>query len=356
MYRAIPSANKILSNKWQKNEHQIHMANLQKIKGTVDMKEPPQFKHLKKKMKKTQIPTAPDTTTESRATGAAAAAVPTGATAAAVPKQTQPDPQVVAVRPERQLSQLPLQKASASAWLATEQPDEPDWGTPADADTGTTRHATEQSHPDEHEAPELNGPGQEMSYVIVNAYLGNVTLESTEAERLIKQVILMTGEVFRPHTLRNIDEVFRPIFFYYPNYPDRTRGEPRNPSQYIREWRDIAAWRQKYLRPGFPIGQWRQMAGAGAPQHATEQLAKPQLQSILHDYIAYFIRYEADDIQRAQTWTRNKSRAEARLGRLCGHVLMAKAIWQVGLPNISEADSIATATKTILNWLSMVAN
>lgn len=55
MYRAIPSANKILSNKWQKNEHQIHMQNLQKIKGTVDMKEPPQFKHLKKKMKKTQM-------------------------------------------------------------------------------------------------------------------------------------------------------------------------------------------------------------------------------------------------------------------------------------------------------------
>ena len=173
----------------------------------------------------TQIPTAPDTTTESRATGAAAAAVPTGAIAAAVPKQTQPDPQVVAVRPERQLSQLPLQTASASAWLATEQPDDPDWGTSADAGTGTTRHATEQSHPDEHEAPELNGPGQEMSYVIVNAFLDNVTLESTEAERLIKRVILMTGEVIRPNMLLNIDEVFRPIFFYYPNgLNDRTRG------------------------------------------------------------------------------------------------------------------------------------
>ena len=50
---------------------------------------------------------------------------------------------------------------------------------------------------------------------------------------------------------------------------------------------------------------------------------------------------------------------------------MAKLIWEVGLPNISEAefamekvlpateqqrDSIATATETILNWLSHVAN
>ena len=353
----------------------------------------------------TQIPTAPDTTTESRATGATAAAVPTGRT----PKQTQPDPQVVAVRPERQLSQLPLEKVSASAWPATEQPDElietvtaqhrtdagvvrtqadaeithhttepptqkgpdhigatkPQTEVSCDADTGTTRHATEQSHPDEHEAPELNGPGQEMAYVIVNAFLDNVTFESTEAERLIKRVILKTGEVIRPNMLLNIDEVFRPIFFYYPNgLDDRTRGEPRNPSQYIRQWRDIAAWRQ--------------MAGAGAPQHATEQLTKPQVQSILHQYIENFIRNEADDTQRAQPWNKNKSRAEAVLRRLCGSAMMAKVIWHVGLPNISESgfamqkvlpateqqrpltqhvrDSIATATETILNWLSMLAN
>ena len=58
--------------------------------------------------------------------------------------------------------------------------------------------------------------------------------------------------------------------------------------------------------------------------------------------------------------------------------MMAKVIWQVGLPNVSESgfamekvwlateqqrplqqdvrDSIATATETILNWLSMLAN
>ena len=333
----------------------------------------------------TQIPTAPDTTTKSKATGAAAAAVPTGATAAAVPKQTQPGPKVVAV-PKRQLSQLALQKASASACLATEQPDEPD-SSRRRRRPRTTRHATEQSHPthadetdssrrtptqDEHEAPQPNRPGQEMSYVIVNAFLNNVTFESTEAERLIKGVIHRTGDSL------NIDEVFQPIFFNYPNgLNDRTRVEPRNPSPYIREWRDIAAWRQRYLRPAVPIGPWRQTAGAGAPQHATEQLAKPQVNSILHEYIDNFIRNEADHNQKKQRWTRNKCRAEARLRRLCGSVMMAKVIWEVGLPNISEAgfamekvlpdteqqrpleqdvqDSIATATETILNWLSTVA-
>ena len=234
-----------------------------------------------------------------------------------------------------------------------------------DADTGTTRPATEQSHPDEHEAPELNGPGQEMAYVIVNAFLDNVTFESTEAEKLIKRVILETGEVIRPNMLLNIDEVFRPIFFYYPNgLDDRTQAEPRNASQYIRQWRDIATWRQS----GDIMA---------APRHATEQLAKHQVQSILHQYIDNFIRNEADDTQRAQPWNKNKSRAEAVLRRLCGSTMMAKVIWQVGLPNIEEAgfaieallateqqrplnedvrDEIETATETILKWLSTLAN
>ena len=43
MYRAIPSANKILSAKWQNNEHNMHMKNLANIKGTVDSREPPKF-------------------------------------------------------------------------------------------------------------------------------------------------------------------------------------------------------------------------------------------------------------------------------------------------------------------------
>lgn len=43
MYRAIPSANKILSNKWQSKDHDLHKANLARIKGTVDTREPREF-------------------------------------------------------------------------------------------------------------------------------------------------------------------------------------------------------------------------------------------------------------------------------------------------------------------------
>ena len=121
-----------------------------------------------------------------------------------------------------------------------------------------------------------------------------------------------------------------------------------------------------------------------APRHATEQLAKHQVQSILHQYIENFIEYVADERQRAQPWTRNKSRVEAMLRNLTGSAMMAKLIWQVGLPDISEAecwikqervlwnllpateqprplnqsvqDAIAAATVTIQHWLSKLAN
>lgn len=53
MYRAIPTANKILSKKWQQAEDQRHYDNLKNIKGTLDTKAPVRLEHLKKKSKKT---------------------------------------------------------------------------------------------------------------------------------------------------------------------------------------------------------------------------------------------------------------------------------------------------------------
>lgn len=55
MYRAIPTSNKTLQAKWQDKDLRMHQDNLRRIKGTVDMGAPQQFKHLKKKMKKTQM-------------------------------------------------------------------------------------------------------------------------------------------------------------------------------------------------------------------------------------------------------------------------------------------------------------
>ena len=355
-------------------------------------------------MPQTQIPTVPEQLIPKQQPYRDAA------TTWSTTEQLQPEPQEVAVHPERHPSQLPQERASASAWPATEQPDmrrshlplenryQPAW--PAteqpdgpdetvtmqhligaakpktkpqtkvnlDADTETTRHATEQLRPDENEPPALNEPEQEIAYVIVNAFLDNVTLESTEAEAVIKRIIL-TANIWPPNMLHDIDEVFRPIFFNYPNgLSDRTRAEPRDASQYIRQWREIVKWRNN--------GTWE------PPLPEVHQLlAATQVQSIMHQYIDNFIRNEADDTQKAESWNKNKSRAEARLRKLCGSAMMAKVIWQVGLPNVPEAvfatetvlamlvpateqqqrlgqyriDSIATATGVILTWLNMLA-
>ena len=278
----------------------------------------------------------------------------------------------VTIRPDRHLSQLPLKQVYQPTWPATEQPDEPvETKVSLDTDSETTRHATEQPQPDENEPPTLIEPEQEIAYVIVNAFLDNVTFQSTAAEGVIKRIILTTDivkqRIWPPDMLHNIDEVFRPIFFHYPNgLSDRTRAEPRDASQYIIQWREIAEMRER-LPEGVPRGS---------------QLSASQVQNIMHQYIDNFIHNEAYGIQRAQSYTKNKSRAEARLRRLCGSVLMAKAIWAVGLPNIPEAmfakermldtlvpateqqpqlepdvlESIATSTEWILTWLDMLAN
>ena len=384
----------------------------------------------------TQIPTAPDTKKEFEATGSIAAAVATRripkqqphrdtATTWTTTEQPQPDPQEVAVRPERHLPQLPLEKVCQTAWPATEQPDEPvetvtvqhrnkgmhrteaadaettrptteqsqsdteepptqkgpdQMGTPKpktkaslDADTETTRHATEQPGLDENEPPALNGPEQELAYAIVNAFLDNVTSHSGEAEILIRRIILNTGE-WHSDMLHNIDEVFRPIFFNYPKNADglidRTRAEPRDASQYIKQWREIAEWRE-----------WVRPATEQTGDAAMTPLTRSEEQSILHQYINNFINKEADTTQRALSWNKNKSFAEARLRRLCGSVMMTKVIWRVGLPNVPEAlfarekvlavlgpateqprrlepdvlDAMATATQRIVIWLNMLA-
>ena len=295
-------------------------------------------------------PPTPDTTTTSRPT----------------PPTTPPPPPTpdttTTSRPTVQTEVAATRHATEQSYPQAQIPATPDTTTESRAilqtEIAATRHATEQSHPHEHEVPELNEPGQEMAYVIVNAFLDNVTFKSTEAEKLIKQVILRTGEGIQPHMRANIDEVFLPIFFYYPNgLHDRTIAEPRNAGQFIKQWHDIA--------------EWRRIASADITQHATEQLPKFQRDKILHEYIRDFIANEAYARQKAQSWTKNKSSAEAVLRKRCGSVLMAKAIWQTGLPDISEARfameeglpateqqqaSIEKATETILKWLSMLAN
>lgn len=55
MYRAIPESNKLLSRRWREKEREIHQQKLHQMRPTVEIKQPPTFAHLQKKLKKTQM-------------------------------------------------------------------------------------------------------------------------------------------------------------------------------------------------------------------------------------------------------------------------------------------------------------
>lgn len=52
MYRAIPSANKILTKKWNDKAQQRHIDTLRNIKSSIDKAPPKQPKHLVNKVKR----------------------------------------------------------------------------------------------------------------------------------------------------------------------------------------------------------------------------------------------------------------------------------------------------------------
>jgi hypothetical protein len=55
MYRAIPVGSKLLQRKWDQQNRDIHISKLREAKPSVDVREPAQFKHIKKKLKKNQL-------------------------------------------------------------------------------------------------------------------------------------------------------------------------------------------------------------------------------------------------------------------------------------------------------------
>ena len=219
----------------------------------------------------------------------------------------------------------------------------------------TAGHATEQPQPDTEDIPTLDKPEQELAYAIVNTFLDNPTLQSTDAEKTIKRVIVEQKQ-WRAEVLDSIDEVFRPVFVEYTNgTKDKTRWTARDPAPYIREWRNTAEWRDRVLQAG---------ANAEGKQFSREEVAP-----IVHYITEDFIENHANDAQKMDKRAKNKSRAEARLNRLCGSRHVANAIWQLGLPkvlspateqrisiqNCYREASIATDTANVLEWLAKLA-
>lgn len=54
MYRAIPTANKLLQKRWQQKEFKLHKKKLREVKSCLNLRRPTSFGRVKAKMKKSQ--------------------------------------------------------------------------------------------------------------------------------------------------------------------------------------------------------------------------------------------------------------------------------------------------------------
>ena len=55
MYREIPTANRILSRKWNDYEHQVHLRKLREARAKVTLQAPSKYRHFQVNSKKEQL-------------------------------------------------------------------------------------------------------------------------------------------------------------------------------------------------------------------------------------------------------------------------------------------------------------
>jgi hypothetical protein len=202
--------------------------------------------------------------------------------------------------------------------------------------------------------------GQTMVYSIVNEFLGQMTFNNPKSEQLLLAA-LRDETCLSPSMQQRIEEVFSPIFFHYPNgLLDRSVWEPRDTGKYIRQWRELAAWR---ARIETDVG-----AESTAAAEHDKQLSKDEVTQIWKLYLDDF-KTSLRPEQLGRKWTYYKNCAESALRRETGSKHVAYAIWEIGLPRLPpfateqrgeqlserELEAVPEAIHNVLNWLDVLA-
>ena len=195
--------------------------------------------------------------------------------------------------------------------------------------------------------PILETPQQELAYLIVNAFTDKVALDDPKAEAIIKTT-LINKPTWPPGLLQDIDDMFKQIFFEFPNgIQDQNTWTPRDSREIIQQWEEAAAFRR--------------YADADQLPHDPYYDAK-QIRRIFDCYIEWFINENTTGMERQESRRKNRDRATARLERLCGDMYLVFGIWTVGLPDVDHPSSTDNATEhiqrntnNILEWLSHLA-
>ena len=92
--------------------------------------------------------------------------------------------------------------------------------------------------------PILETPQQELAYLIVNAFTHEVALDDPRAEAIIK-IRVINKPSWQPEVLQQIDDVFRKVFFEFPNgVEDQETWTPRDSRHIIKHWAEAAKFRR----------------------------------------------------------------------------------------------------------------
>jgi hypothetical protein len=195
-----------------------------------------------------------------------------------------------------------------------------------------------------------------MVYSIVNEFLGQVTFNNPEGEQLLRTA-LEDESCLTSSMQQRIEEVFSPIFFHYPSgLQDRSVWEPRDTGKYIRQWRELAAWRARI-----------EIGGDAESAAATERTQ--EVTQIFKLYLDDFKTSLRQD-QLGRPWKYYKSCVESKLRRESGSRLVAYAIWEIGLPRLPSfateqrgkqlskqaLEAVPEGIHNVLNWLDLLAN
>ena len=84
--------------------------------------------------------------------------------------------------------------------------------------------------------PILETDQQDLAYFIINAFTHELALDDTRAETIIKATLVDAPRW--PHeTLEQIDDVFKNLFYGFPNDTnDQTTWAPRNAREIVKQW------------------------------------------------------------------------------------------------------------------------
>ena len=212
----------------------------------------------------------------------------------------------------------------------------------------------------EHSEESTNLPSEkQLIYSIVNGFLNSITFHHAQAEELILAA-LKDEACLPPATQERVEEVFSPIFFEYTNgLQDRTVWSARDTSQYIRQWYELASWRN-----------W-------LTTDATTVLNKAQVSTIFTRYMDNMMMTLRPE-QKGRTWTYYKSCTQSKMKTQAGHIFVANTIWAIGLPRLhplatdqmrssateqrqdvqlsaQDLEAISENVHNVLNWLDRVA-